>query len=248
MKKILALMLCIIIVCAMPFAVYAEDELGTPVDEEVDATENPTDEETLPEGENEGVEGTVPEDSVPPDTAPEENAPTTEDNKPTIEERAKTITDKITAWVVERIELISTIVTIVLTTFYHIRKNKALSKSIVVLNNNAVKAAESSSRAIEGASGVVTGYSTEINALLTEFRKTAEDNQKLEAMLANVEGYLKNAKAANVELSNEVAELLVLANIPNSKKEELYSRHRAAVAAIAAEEHAEVKNDDREEA
>jgi hypothetical protein len=37
---------------------------------------------------------------------------------------------------------------------------------------------------------------------------------------------------ANVEFANEVAELLILANIPNSRKDELYARHLAAVNAI----------------
>jgi hypothetical protein len=52
-----------------------------------------------------------------------------------------------------------------------------------------------------------------------------------------------------MELANEVAELLVLANIPNSKKEELYSRHLAAVGAIAEAEKTEVTiNEDGQEA
>ena len=53
--------------------------------------------------------------------------------------------------------------------------------------------------------------------------------------------YIKASKLANVELANELAELLVLANIPNSKKDELYSRHIAAVAAISDAEKTEEK-------
>ena len=86
-------------------------------------------------------------------------------------------------------------------------------------------------------------YKDEMAALLNEIRETAEEKQKLQSALAQVENYLQTAKLANVEIANEVAELLVLANIPNSKKEELYSRHRAAVDAIAAAEKTEVKND-----
>ena len=59
---------------------------------------------------------------------------------------------------------------------------------------------------------------------------------------------METSKAANIELSNEVAELLVLANIPNSKKEELYSRHRAVVDAITTTEVSEVNEDDGAEA
>jgi hypothetical protein len=56
--------------------------------------------------------------------------------------------------------------------------------------------------------------------------------------------YIKTAKLANVEFANELAELLVLANIPNSKKDELYSRHIAAVGAIAEAEKTEVTTND----
>ena len=228
MKKFLALMLCIIIVCAMPLMVFAEGEVSSPVDEEVDVTENPTTEETLPEGENSATE-----------TTPEED-------KPTIKDRAKTITEKIESWIIKEKELLIALVTIVAAVFYRLRDSSKLNKSIVKLNNNAVDIANNSLEAISGASGAVMGYSTEIKELLDEYRKTAEDNKRLEAALGKVEGYLKNAKAANIELSNEVAELLVLANIPNSKKEELYSRHRAAVDAIA--DITEVKDDDGQEA
>jgi hypothetical protein len=79
-------------------------------------------------------------------------------------------------------------------------------------------------------------------------RANEEEKHKLATTLATVKKYLETAKAANLELSNEVAELLVLANIPNSKKEELYSRHRAAVDAIAAVEKTEVNTDGEQEA
>ena len=240
MKKILALMLCIIIVCAMPFAVYAEDELGTPAEEETDVTENPTVEETPSESENEGVEDAVPEEhapeDVPPVTTPEQS----------VKEQAKTIAEKVVAWVKENFPTISTIGTTLLAILYYMLKFKDLGKSITTLNNNSVTIANNSAEAVKGASGVITEYKEEVSALLAEYRKTAEDNKRLEAALANVESYLKNAKLANIELSNEVAELLVLANIPNAKKGELYSRHRAAVDAIA--EATEVIDDDREEA
>ena len=44
-----------------------------------------------------------------------------------------------------------------------------------------------------------------------------------------METLLKATKLANIEMSNDVAELLVLANIPNAKKEELYARHTQAL-------------------
>ena len=102
---------------------------------------------------------------------------------------------------------------------------------------------------VENASTVVGGYKTDIEAILAEYRQTAEDRKRLETALDHVENFIKTAKLANVELANEVAELLVLANIPNSKKDELYSRHRAAVDAIvsAEAEATEVNEDENHE-
>ena len=91
-------------------------------------------------------------------------------------------------------------------------------------------------------------YRTEIEKMLTECQANFEAKHKLEQTLSEVHAHLKTAKLANVELANEVAELLVLANIPNAKKEELYSRHRAAVGAIAEVEKAEaITNDGQKE-
>lgn len=89
---------------------------------------------------------------------------------------------------------------------------------------------------------------TVIEKLLAEYPANFEEKQKLEQTLSEVHAHLKTAKLANVELANEVAELLVLANIPNAKKEELYSRHRAAVGAIADAEKTEaITNDGQKE-
>ena len=93
-------------------------------------------------------------------------------------------------------------------------------------------------------SSIVLGYKDEIETLLSAFRINSEEKQKLEKALSDVQTFLKTSKLANMELANEVAELLVLANIPNSKKEELYSRHLAAVGAITEAEKLEVTTDD----
>jgi hypothetical protein len=130
-----------------------------------------------------------------------------------------------------------------------------LNKSIGVLNNNAITVAENSKASMNEAlsevgdmSLIVGSYRDEIVALLAEIRKNAEEKQKIEDTLAEVHNHLKASKLANVEFANELAELLVLANIPNSKKDELYARHRAAVDAISTiEENAtisEVNTDD----
>ncbi len=235
MKKILVFIVCIVLMCAMPLAVFAE---------ETDVTE------TVP------VEETVAE-SIPPEPETTPEPPESEPSEPSALDQAKTVTDKIVAWVVERLDTVSCVITIVLTTFYQIRKHGLLNKSIGTLNNNAVTVAESSNAAIavalaevKNVSEKVNDYKTEIANLLAEVRGNAEEKQKLVQALEDVYNHLKTAKLANVELANEVAELLVLANIPNSKKDELYARHLAAVSAISDAEKAvatevkEAKEDD----
>ena len=165
-----------------------------------------------------------------------------------------TTAERLIEYIKDHFEEISVILTLIITAFYNIRKHGLLNKSIGTLNNNAVSVAENSNSAVQqalvGVSGiadVVKGFTDQIAALLAEVRKSAEEKKSLEEALAEVQNHLKTAKLANVEFANELAELLVLANIPNAKKEELYSRHRAAVDAIAVAE-TEVTTNDIQEA
>jgi hypothetical protein len=96
-------------------------------------------------------------------------------------------------------------------------------------------------------SSVVSGYQEKFEKLLAEVRANEEEKKELKQVLLDASAFMKTAKLANVELANEVAELLVLANIPNSKKEELYSRHLAAVGAIAEAEKIEVNTEVKED-
>lgn len=153
----------------------------------------------------------------------------------------KLITDQIVGWIYEHPEEATVIVTLAVSTFYAVLNSKSQKKSVGTLNNNAVAISENSSAAIKealagmaGVSDSVNGYSDKIATLLAEVRANAEEKQELKTMLSNVLLYLDTAKQANVEFSNELAELLVLANIPNSKKDELYARHRAAIEALEA--------------
>ena len=161
----------------------------------------------------------------------------------------QTVTEKIVGYVQDNIEEISVIGTLIVTMFYEIRKHGKLSGSIGILNKNAITIAENSSDAIknaltkvEGIADIVNGYKDEIASLLLEIRSSAEEKKNLKDTLAHVETFLKTAKLATLELSNEVAELLVLANIPNSVKDELYARHSKAVNELKAAE--EVMNND----
>lgn len=166
----------------------------------------------------------------------------------------KTTTEVVVSYVQENFGDISVVFTLLGVVFYEVRKHIKLNNSIGTLNNNAITVSQNSEetikKALEGVADVVitlNKYKGEFESLLGEVRKSAEEKQALEDTLAHVENFLKTSKLATVELSNEVAELLVLANIPPSKKEELYSRHRAAVDAISVAE-SEVTANDGEEA
>lgn len=216
MKRFLVIMLCVVLIFALPIVAFAEEDASSV------ETETP-----------------VPDTETP---APEKSEAQIE---------AELTTEKIVGYIQEHLEEISVIITMILTVFYQVKKHSSLNKSIGTLNNNAVAVAEKSSTAIgEALTGVslvsaaVDNYKTEIANLLAEVRANEAEKQKLASTIASVEKYMATTKAANIELANEIAELLVLANIPNSKKEELYSRHRAAVDAITAFEDSEVNEDD----
>ena len=217
MRKIFAFIVCAILVCTMPIVAFAEEVGSDPVDTEAVVTEEQvTEAERVTEAETEEAAGLT--DLFTSDMF---------------------TTDMIVAWIEDNLEEISVIVTLVLTVVFQVVKHTSLNKSVALCNNNAVSIVEDSNEAInnalakiESVSGVVDSYKTEMANLLSEIRRSDEEKKKLEKSFAEVETLVKTAKLANKELANEVAELLVLANIPNSKKEELYARHRAAVAAI----------------
>lgn len=224
MKKILVFILCAMLIFALPVVAYAEEEDSNTVEPNEEVTENlPSENKTATEGE-----------ILPP-------------------KEDKTITEIIVDYVKENLEEISVIATLLATAFYNKIKNGKVIGSVGLLNNNAVSIATSSADAInkalakvEGIAGTVSGYVEKMEALLGEVRKNAEETDHLEQMLHQVEGYLKTAKLANIEFANELAELLNLANIPNSKKEEMYARHTQSVHELEAAE--EVMSNDGTEA
>ena len=131
------------------------------------------------------------------------------------------------------LEEISVILTLIFSALLSALKNKQINSSVTTLNNNSVAVANNSLESMKGMSAVVEKYKEAMTEMLSEIRRNDEERASLEESLAEVSKYLKSTRLANVELANEVAELLVLANIPNSKKDELYARHLAAVNAIA---------------
>lgn len=225
MKKILVFILCAMLIFALPVVAFAEGEtLDGIVQEEVVEDNSTTTEENVTEGENSASEVLL-------------------------------ISETIKEWILAHIEeILVTIfgaVTAILSKHYYTKSNLSMG----TINNNAVAIAKNSSTAIdearlsmERAAATVLGYDNKITELLTAFSVTAEEKQKLEEELIKIKKCLETAKLANVEFANELAELLCLSNIPNSKKDELYSRHRAAIDKIVETENTEVKEDDGAEA
>lgn len=167
--------------------------------------------------------------------------------EPTDVVQEPTLTDEVIGYAKEHLEEIAVLVYMFITSIYERKKQKANFNAIATVNNNALTVSANSETAIANANAnmekvksAVVGYQEVIEKLLSKFEESEKDKLKLEEMLAQVHNTLKASKLANMELANEVAELLVLANIPNSKKEELYSRHLAAVGAIAEAEQTEV--------
>jgi hypothetical protein len=163
----------------------------------------------------------------------------------------KTVTETIVDYVKSHIEEFSVIITLLLTVFYEVRKHRNLNGSIGTLNNNAIAVAEKSATAVKEAfakvedmATVVKDYKDDIVSLLDEIRNSEEEKKALQEALVRVESYINKAKLANVEFAHELAELLCLSNIPNSKKEELYARHIQSVRSLEAAEDEGVKADD----
>jgi hypothetical protein len=221
MKKLLVFILCVLLMCATPIVAFAEGDSADVVETEGVAEDNSATTEDAP---------TESEIQPPADTPEEETD---------FEAMKNLVSKKIEEWILPHLEEISVIVTLILSSFYQMRKHKLLNKSMGTLNNNAITVAKESSNFmasalsnIESASGAVVGYDAKIAALLEAFKQTAEDKLKLERELVEIKNYLKTSTDANVEFANELADLLALANIPNYKKEELGARHLTAVNAI----------------
>ena len=220
MKKIFALILCLMLLCAMPLATFAEGE-------EVTEDTTVTEEETIPE-------------QTEPAPAPEEETGTDWEGV------KDTLSGAFVEWVEPNIEEIGVVVTLIGYGVMLFKKFKNVLKSLGTMNNNTITISQENANLMEqamasinNASGAVTGYEDRIKNMLEAYEKlmealvqTAEDKQRLENELIEIKNYLKTSTDANVEFANELAELLGLANIPNYKKEEIGARHLESVKAI----------------
>lgn len=220
MKKFLVSILALLIVCAFPLFVFAEETTDSALETTASTLETTE------------TESETTESVTPPADEPSETVTPEEDLK-------VLLSKKFEEWVVPNLEEISVVITMIGTLFYQIRKNKLLAKSMGVMNNNTVAIAEQSSTmmnqaltGMENVSNIVTAYDARIAALLEAHKATAEDKERLEKELTEIRTYLKTSAESNIEFANELAELLGLANIPNYKKEEIGARHLAAVKSI----------------
>jgi hypothetical protein len=143
------------------------------------------------------------------------------------------ITETIIDYVKSHIEEILVIVSIFMSAFINNHYRGNLKSSIGKINNNAITIADNGAAVAEKA----------LVKLEEATIAMREERQHTEGMISNVETFLETTRLATIELANEVAELLVLANIPNSKKDELYARHMKAVQALE-----EVMSNDGKEA
>jgi methyltransferase-like protein len=202
--------------------------------------EEPTEKpEETPPVEEPPVEEAPPAEEPPVETPPVE---TPKDETPLpFEEEVEMVSEQIKEWIIANAEEISVILTLIGGCLAVFMRLKTVIKSARTMNNNTITIAKASSDAIaqalasmENTSGAVTGYEAKIVALLEAFKNTAEDKARLEAELVEIKNYLKTATEANIAFSNELADLIALANIPNFKKEELGSGHVAQVKAILA--------------
>lgn len=176
--------------------------------------------ETIPEDTALVTETTAESETV---SATETLAPEVTEPTPIPTEQTNLTTEEIVAWIKAHFEEISVVVTLLLNMIYMAKKHKLLNKSISDTNHNAITVSENSDRVIAEALKMMQSYK----------ESSEKEKKKLQEALTTATNYLETSKLANIELANEVAELLVLANIPNSKKEELYARHRAAVKSIS---------------
>lgn len=228
MKRIFAIILCALLIGIMPIVASAD---------EIVPEETPTVDETVTETPTETTTETVTETTAPADESVPE----------------KTATESFVEWVKSNLGYIATIATsVILAVVAKVIQTKT-TKSIGTINNNAIAIANTSADVAQKALSKVDKIAArdekmreDIQSLLSVIQKSEDEKRSLETTLSHVETFLKTAKLATLELSNEVAELLVLANIPVSKKDELYARHTKAVHELEAVE--EVMSDERAEA
>ena len=209
MKKFLVCILCVLMISAIPFAVFAED---------------------IPTGNESTAIETSAESAI---SAPTE--PPVETDKLLSEMFEEWIVPHIEEISVI-ITLIGTLFYQIRKNKALGKTLGTMNNNAVTIAQNSSDMMSQALLNMQNASGAVTAYDTRIAQMLEAYKATAANNERLERELSEMKAYLKTAAESNIEFANELAELLGLANIPNYKKEEIGARHLAAVKSIKAAE------------
>lgn len=144
-------------------------------------------------------------------------------------EESLTITEQVVNYVTDHAEQILTMVAAFASAVFVKLISGKLSNSVSTLNNNSITIAKEAGEKLSEAAKELKEYKEKMSELLEAFTKISEEKLTLEEMLTKVTTFIETSKLATVELSTELSELLLLANIPNAKKEELYARHKDAM-------------------
>ena len=258
MKKILILMLCAILFCAMPLVASADEETPS---ESVETEETTPDTEEVPEE----PEMTLPEKIV--------NFLTTNYDSTALISLVITII-AYAVYGFKQYKSLGGKIGVLNNNAVNIAENstKAIDASFVEVKGIAENSIETVHKALGEAKEIMQAISDGNAAALTEtlgkaegiaevvttFTKTMEtfmerigdietDKASLKTALNETDKTMQVLKKVVEENANMMAELLLLANIPNAKKEEIYARHLSAVNAIAEAEKSEVAEDDGKE-
>lgn len=182
--------------------------------------------------------------AVPTVAFAEEAAPETEETTTVVEvEEKPTITEMIVDYVKENAEPILAMVASFASAIMVKFISGKLSNSVSTLNNNSITIAKDAGDKLSGASKDLKVYLEKAAEVLSKLEKSEEEKTAIEDMLCKTTALIETSKIALVELGNEFAELLLLANIPNAKKESFYSSHKEAMRKL--EEAEGVINNDR---
>lgn len=275
MKKILAFIICIVLVFAMPLVAFAEEVESAPVDEESSVTENvPTEEEEVTEEEFEG-ETATPEETPTPEPTPEPepiptptpepeptptpvptpeqnvltNTPTeTPLNTPTTTPTTEVDVKVITEDIAAWLEANSGAIAIICT---------IIGNCVIVFNTikkvvKSMTTMNNNAVSISEHSGKIANDALtkvgELSALVDEIRLGDKEKKELEKALKESQSLLNATLLANKAMAAEVAKLITLANLPNSVKDEMYADFLNNVRAVLDAANTEVKVDVAEEA
>ena len=143
---------------------------------------------------------------------------------------------------IEAVSLLAFALCVLFYVFVRLRSTKKLRGDIRVSTNNAVETVEIAKRisadstsALERAAASIDTFGASLEEALAEMRGLMETEQKKSAECESLRMALKHNADADMLVADTVNELLQLANIPQNKKDAIYTRITSAKAIINAE-------------